>query len=268
MRHRISAGWIFRGGQWVAPAMIVAAILLTACNYPLDDPGPPPRPTVIVITATGPYYEGFDDPESGWLLGDAPNSTGRIEDGMYYLAIKKASTLVWTNQQRVFGDGVYEVDATFVSGPESSAYGLLLLGTRNMASFVYVMITDDGRYDIGTCDQSCDKQESIIGDYTLAYAIRPGDEGNHLRVELAEGTLSLVINGAPVSTIQGFQQEPGLLGFIGESGQYGGFEAAFDNLQVVEEGYELPPPAPQEPGVPTPTIPALIEPSPIPQVTP
>ena len=119
--------------------MIAALTLLTACNLPLD-PGPPPRPTVIVITATGPYYEGFDNPESDWLLGDTPNSTGRIADGMYYLAIKRTNTLAWTNQQRVFGDGVYEVDTTFVSGPESSATGIRPKSMRLRSNYARCLV--------------------------------------------------------------------------------------------------------------------------------
>jgi hypothetical protein len=232
--------------------MAVPAICLTGCNLPLD-PGPPPRSTVIVITAEGPYATGFDDP-ADWLIGETEISDGRVEDGEYLLAIKQPSVLAWTHQQRVFSDGVYEFDARLDSGPEASGFGLLLLGSSDLSSFLYVMITGDGRYDVGTCADSCDEQQSLIGGYTLAYSILSNNQSNHLRLELANGTLNLTINGAPVSAVQGLTYSEGLVGFVGESSPYGGFVAAFDNLQVIEAGGT----PTLEPTSSTPPTPALI----------
>jgi hypothetical protein len=242
-------------------------LILAGCNLPLEPLGSPPRPTVIVLTATGPYYETFDVVSTEWLLGDTDGSAGRIENGEYILTVKTASKLAWTHNARIFGGGVYEFDTTFISGPESSTYGLLLLAESDLSSFVYVTITDDGRYDISYCERWCDIQESLIGGLTLSYSILPGEEGNHIRIELNTGTLSLSINGAPVSQIQGITQASGLVGFIGESSQFGGFEATFDNLSVIEANSGAPTPELITP-LPTPTIPPLIEPSPIPGATP
>jgi hypothetical protein len=247
--------------------LFVAIFILVGCNLPLEPLGSPPRPTVIVLTATGPYYETFDVAGTEWLLGNTDGSAGRIESGEYTLTVKTASKLAWTHNARIFGDGVYEFDTHFISGPESSAYGLLLLAESDLSSFIYVIITDDGRYDIAYCERWCDTQESLIGGLTLSYSILPGEEGNHLRIELAAGMLSLSINGAPVSQIQGITQTPGLVGFIGESSQFGGFEASFDNLSVIEANSGAPTPELITP-LPTATIPPLIEPSPIPRATP
>jgi hypothetical protein len=256
----------FAGARRALPLFVVT-LLLAGCNLPLEPLGSPPRPTVIVLTATGPYYETFDVAGTEWLLGDTDGSAGRVEDGEYIITIKKASTLAWTHNARLFGDGVYEFDTAFISGPESSAYGLLLLAENDLSSFIYVIITDDGRYDIAYCERWCDIQESLIGGLTLSYSILPGEEGNHLRIELTAGTLSLSINGAPVSQIQGITPTSGLVGFIGESSQFGGFEASFDNLSVIEANSGAPTPEPITPQ-PTLTIPPLIEPSPIPGATP
>ncbi len=247
------------------PAGLLCAAGLSACNLPLS-PGPPPRPTVIVITAEGPYVEPFDSPGS-WLIGQTEASIGAVENGEYLLTLLHPSYLAWAHQNRRFGDGVYEVDARFVSGPEASAYGLLLLGSSDLSSFLYVVITDDGRYDIGACQDWCAGQQSLIGGLTVAYAILPGEQSNHLRIELADGSLALSINGAPVSQVSGLNAESGLVGLIGESSQYGGFQAAFDNLQVIEAG--LPPPEPAATAltatpVPEATAPPLIEPTPAP----
>jgi hypothetical protein len=253
------------GARHVVPLFMI--LLLTGCNLPLEPLGSPPHPTVIVLTATGPYYETFDVPNAEWLIGDTENSAGRMENGEYILSVRKASTLAWTHNARVFGDGIYEFDTRFISGPESSAYGLLLLAENDLSSFIYITITDDGRYDISYCERWCDIQESLIGGLTLSYSILPGEDGNHIRVELAAGMLSLTINGAPVSQIQGVTKTSGLIGFIGESTQFGGFEAAFDNLSVIEANTGAPTPEPFTPQ-PTLTIPPLIEPSPIPGVAP
>lgn len=208
------------------------AVILTACS---GDPNvPPPRPTVVVVTAVGPYYTPFDE-AGDWLVGETTHSWGRIEEGRYLLTVKQPEYVAWTHQQRAFGDGTYEVDASLLSGPEASGFGLLLLATSDVGTFFYCMITGDGRYDIGYCQDGCQTQQSLIGGYTLSYAILTDNQTNHLRVDLIDGQLIFWINGSPVSQIGGLTYSSGLVGLIGESSSYGGFEAAFDNLQVVEQ---------------------------------
>lgn len=215
----------------------VAAVFLTGCNLPVQivfpEPGPPPRPTVVVVTAEGPYATGFES-EQGWLVGESAVSYGRVENGQYVLTISEPETLAWTNQQRVFGDGIYEVEATLVHGAEASGFGLLLLGSNDLQSFLYCMITGDGRYDIGYCEDGCEIQESLIGGYTIAPIILPDGQTNYLQVELSEGTLTFSVNGAAVSQVNDLEYSEGLLGLIGESASFGGLEATFDNLRVTE----------------------------------
>ena len=136
--------------RWLSLAGLAVGLVIaiTACQ-----PGrevTPVRPTVVVITAVGPYYVPFDD-SSGWLVGESERSAGRVEDGRYWLAVKEPDYLAWTHQQRVFSDAIYEVDATLARGPEASAFGLLLLGSNDLSSFFYCLVTADGRYDIGYC---------------------------------------------------------------------------------------------------------------------
>jgi hypothetical protein len=213
---------------------LLIGILLTACNMPLSSAAPPPRPTVIVVTAIGPYFASFENLDN-WLIGDSENSAGRIEDGEYLLTLKQPHMVAWANQTRAFSEGIYEVDARLVSGPEASGFGLLLLGSSDMSSFFYCIITGDGRYDVGYCQENCDTEQSLIGGYKLSPAILTENKSNHLRVELAGGRVTFLVNGAPVSQLQNLTYSSGLVGLIGESAQYGGFEAAFDNLSVVEQ---------------------------------
>jgi hypothetical protein len=210
--------------------VLILAIILSSCGIV---PAEPPRPTVIVITAIGPYFASYED-LGDWLVGDSEISAGSIEEGEYYLTIKQPRTLAWASQTRAFGDGIYELDARLISGPEASGFGLLLLGSSDMSSFFYCIITGDGRYDVGFCQENCRIEQSLIGGYKLAPAILTTDRNNHLRVELAAGQITFLVNGAPVSQLQGISYTSGLVGLIGESAQYGGFEAAFDNLSVIE----------------------------------
>src|SRR5574341_72742 len=221
--RRAAAGWFILSG----------ILALVACNFPLGPSGPQGRPTVVVITSVGPYFAAFDD-IGDWLTGDTETSTGAISDGAFHLTLKKPGTLAWTHQQRAASDGVYEFDTWLVSGPEASGFGILLVAATDLSSFLYILITGDGRYDISVCSQTCQDQQSLIGGYQLSYAIIPGSVVNHIRAELRSGTLNLFVNGTPVSTVPGLIYGEGLFGFIGESSQYGGFEAAFDNLQVTE----------------------------------
>jgi hypothetical protein len=246
---------------------LLLAILLAACSDP--NATEPPHPTVIVITASGPYIALFDEPQD-WLVGESDASWGRLVDGEYVLSIKKPQQLAWTNQTRVFGDGIYEVDARLETGPEASGFGMLLIGSNDLSSFLYVLITGDGRYDVGYCDTTCANETSLIGGYKLAPSIVVDNQMNHLKVELNAGTLSLTINGALVSQIQNLSYGRGVIGLIGESSQFGGFEAAFDNFSVVETQPELPtliatvtPVEAVNSATPDPlsTVPALLEPT-------
>lgn len=218
----------------IATEVLVALVVLAACtSTPAATPTYAPPPTVIVITAEGPYQATFDTP-GDWLTGDSDNSAGQVHDGEYYLSVKKPRALAWADEPRIFGDGTYEVNARLVSGPEASGFGLLLMGTSDLGAFFYVMITGDGRYDVGYCEETCGKEQSIIGGYKLAPAILTDNQANHIKVTLDKGQLTLEINGAAVSALQNLVYSRGVVGFIGESDQYGGFEAAFDNLSVVE----------------------------------
>lgn len=212
--------------------VVLLALLAAGCGE--QPPATPPRPTVIVVTASGPYYTSFDE-AGDWLVGGGGKSSGAVLDGAYRLAINEPATLAWTHQPRAFGEGVYEVDARLASGPEASAFGLLLQGSSDLQSFFYVMITGDGRYDIGYCERGCQVQESLIGGFTLGHSILADYQTNRIRVELRGGVLTLSVNGTPLGQVEGLETGEGLVGLIGESAAYGGFEALFDNLQVVED---------------------------------
>jgi hypothetical protein len=212
-----------------------AAVALAACGERV--PSTPPRPTVVVITAEGPYFTGFDT-AGEWLVGGGGSSHGVVQDGVYVLGVEQPDWMAWTRQPRAFGDGVYEVDARLASGAEGSAFGLLLLGSSDLRSFFYCMITGDGRYDVGYCEDACRTQESLTGGFTLGYPILTNGEFNRLRVELQSDELTFIVNGSPLTQVGGLEYGEGLVGLIGESGPYGGFEAEFDNLQVVEGAFQ------------------------------
>jgi hypothetical protein len=188
---------------------------------------------VIVITATGPYFEPFDIADN-WLIGQSEISSGQIVEGRYVLAITQPSMLAWSVEPRAFGDGVYEVDATLISGAEASGFGLVILAAGDMNAFLVATITGDGRYDLGLCERSCTVQQSLVGGYTLNQAILTDNQTNHLRIEARGGTISFSVNGAPVSQLTGLTYQPGLVGLYAESSPYGGMQAAFDNLAVAE----------------------------------
>jgi len=216
--------------------LLLLSIVLAACNTfsQSDEQQPPPRPTVIMITATGPYFETFDRP-GDWLIGQGTRSSGRVENGQYILSIAEPGLFAWTNQQQVFGDGTYELETILISGPEASAFGLIFGADSDLSTFFYAMITGDGRYDIGYCEQSCIVQQSVLEDFTLSDAIRIGTgEVNVLAVALNSGEVTLSINGVAVSRLQDVSYQEGLVGLIGESSQFAGFEVGFDNLSIVE----------------------------------
>jgi hypothetical protein len=192
-----------------------------------------PPPTVIVVTSVGPFRETFDS-QGEWLLGESEISSGRIADGKYVLSVTKSHQLAWTHVRRTFADGIYEVEAQLLSGPEASAFGMIFLVSEDAADFLYFEITGDGRYDVGYCQDSCATQVSLIGDFKLGYTILPAGETNHLRVEINNGSLFFQVNGAPISELHRVEYQPGAVGLLAESSPRGGMEVVFDNFQVTE----------------------------------
>src|SRR6185503_1248049 len=78
-------------------ASLLVVFTLAACSNETPSPAATlPPPTVIVITAEGPYIATFDDPGS-WLVGDSENSMGLVHDGEYFLSIKKPRALAWAD---------------------------------------------------------------------------------------------------------------------------------------------------------------------------
>lgn len=232
-QHEPSSRTARRRGR--AVGLLTAALLMLGCSGEPRTPQPTPRPTVIVVTASGPYYEPFDD-AGDWLVGSGTRSEGLVSGGEFLLKVTEPGYWAWTHQTRAFGEGVYEVTARLVSGPEASAFGLLLLGASDLQSFFYAIISGDGRYDVGYCEAGCAVQESLTGGYQPSAMIVP-NAANRLRVDLQDGELAFSVNGTEISRVAGLEYTDGLAGLIGEAAVYGGFEAAFDDLQVTEEQF-------------------------------
>ncbi|MGF1507093.1 MAG: hypothetical protein ACFB51_18475, partial [Anaerolineae bacterium] len=95
-----------KAGHLMMACLFVCMVTACAPEEPPPEDVIIPRPTVIVVTAEGPYYTTFDTPGS-WLVGDNTRSEGRIVDGRYVMSIREARTLAWTHQTRSFGPGVY-----------------------------------------------------------------------------------------------------------------------------------------------------------------
>ncbi len=206
--------------------------LLFSCINPSSNDQPLPRPTIIIVTATGPYFEGFET-GGGWLVGEGTRSSGSVVDGRYLLTINEPLLFAWTHQQRIFGDGTYAFDTTLISGPEASAYGILFGADENLTQFHYALITGDGRYDIGYCELSCETQQSLIDGFTLNESLFVGiNETNRVLLSLNQGEVVLTINGIAVSRLQDIPYQQGVMGFIGESSRFDGFQVAFDNLSI------------------------------------
>jgi hypothetical protein len=220
-------------------AMGQALILLFLVGCATPEPEVIARPTVIVVTSQGPYYEDFTAAE-GWLTGQTATSVGIVENDEYVMRVLQPNQLVWTYQPRAFGDAVYEADVTFQGGSEASGFGFLFLANAELSQFFYAMITGDGRYDVGFCERSCEQQESLIGGYTLASIILTGYQTNRLRLELDDSELTFIVNGASISQFRGVEISSGLFGFIAETSPYGALEVSFDNLSIIEETASTP----------------------------
>jgi hypothetical protein len=187
---------------------------------------------------TGPgtilFQDDFSDPNSGWLTNDQDLIALDYVDGGYRATVKKnyvASFSTFPNLQ--FDDVSIEADAKFLTGPNSSLFGLLCHATAepDLQSVYEMLITPGGEASIVKVTGVKAGQEKVLtsGKSNL---IHTGTATNHLRMDCSGDHISMYVNGQRLVQVQDSDYPRGRVGFTFGANYDPVFQVLFDNLIV------------------------------------
>lgn len=189
-----------------------------------------------------PYTDAFDDPGSGWIVGERNGSQVGYQDGEYAISVEEPYTNAWGILPIDQADVIIEVDAYPATGTLANDYGVMC--RYNNGTFYYFAITADGFAAIILFDENANQTFTVLtpssGMMASYEAIHTGSEGNHIRAECIGNQLTLTVNGQQIlQAIHHSITRPGDVGLVAGTFEAGGVQVNFDNFSV-SPGYQMP----------------------------
>jgi hypothetical protein len=170
-----------------------------------------------------------------WGVGHSDDVQGMVANGFYDMTVKDNYGLYLATAGENFSDGIYEVEATQLSGPINNGYGMLIRVDYDTDSYYVFEVSGDGFIWIGYCTDLCDEvSESLVGGgWFRSPAVRQGLlETNHLKI-LAEGSrLAFFVNGIQVGRTSDSRLIEGDVAVMVETLGRGDVRVGFDNFVV------------------------------------
>ena len=199
-------------------------------------PTPPPTfPSVVTVT-TIPQVgsilleDDFEDPASGWEIGDYDTGSVGYNGGVYVVTALGNRETMWGTAGRSFDNVIIEVDTTQVSaGPKNdNDYGVVCREQGNGDGY-HMLISGDGYYAIAKAEAG---SFSWLVDWAGSDAIRQGNATNRIRAVCDGPTLTLSANGQRLATAEDTTFASGDIALTATSYEDAPTEIHFDNLTV------------------------------------
>lgn len=230
-------------GDGAVPITVPPTITVTATRSATVTPRPlPSTDTPLAATNTPPgasvmFEDSFDNPNSGWEVGDYDGGSVGYESGSYAISAGGDGKTMWGVSALSFDDAVIEVDATQISAPanNNNDYGVVCREQGNGDGY-YLVISGDGAYAI---IKSKNNEFIYLVEWSSSDAIRRGNATNRIRAICDDAQLTLFVNGTRLASVQDGEFDKGYLGLTATSYETDPTEIRFDNLTVrepVEEG--------------------------------
>lgn len=199
--------------RWTIGAVLLLAVL-AACGGP------------------SPYIETFDEP-GNWRTDSDSEVRGVVENGVYDFTIFADELTSWTTAGENFKDGLYEVEATQVDGPDNNAFGMLFRLDDEQDNFYAFQISGDGFIWIGRYRNGL-AEEPIVNDWWFeSTAIKPGaGQTNKLSVRAEGQNLIFYVNDIEVGRVSDDAFASGDIGLMARSLGQPNVHVQFDNFQV------------------------------------
>ncbi len=190
---------------------------------------------ILLLAACGgqsAYVETFDE-TGNWRTDSDSEVAGVVENGVYDFTIFADELTSWTTAGENFKDGLYEVEATQVDGPDNNAFGLLFRLDDQNDNFYAFQISGDGFVWIGRYRNGI-AEEPIVNDWWFeSTAVKPGDGATNKLSVRAEGqNLIFLVNDIEVGRVSDDAFPSGDIGLMVRSLGQPNVHVQFDNFTV------------------------------------
>ena len=179
-----------------------------------------------------PWEETFDEVGS-WSTGEDAYSRGNVSDGAYVFEVLQNDVSRWAAAGQNFGDGIYELEATPISGPLDNGYGLLFRANPEAGNFYLFKISGDGYVWIGRYRDGAE-EATIIGEHWFeSAAVQQGlNVTNRLTVRAEAGNMIFYVNGQEVGRVTDDSFSAGDVGVLVQTLGGAPVVVHFDSLSV------------------------------------
>ena len=202
-----------RQKKYLIPFLILISLLFVSCG------------------GNDTYEETFDEVGT-WRVDSDSEVSGQVQNGVFDFLVIADELTTWTTAGQNFGDGIYEVEATQVEGPDNNAFGMLFRMDDAENNFYAFLISGDGYVWIGKyLDGLADAP--IVSDWWFeSPAIIRGDNTNKLGVRAEGANLQFFVNDQEVGRVTDSSFRNGDIGLMARSLGQGGVHVQFDNFTV------------------------------------
>ncbi len=190
---------------------------------------------ILLLVACGgqsTYVETFDE-AGNWRTDSDSEVTGVVENGVYDFTIFADELTSWTTAGENFKDGLYEVEATQVDGPDNNAFGMLFRVDDQNDNFYAFQISGDGFVWIGRYRNGI-AEEPIVNDWWFeSTAVKPGTgQTNKLSVQAEGQNLIFYVNDIEVGRVSDDAFPSGDIGLMVRTLGQPNVHVQFDNFKV------------------------------------
>ena len=198
---------------WITPFLALQAPL---------SPSPQQEPGLF-------YEDDFSNTISGWLQESTLQYEYRYENGEYHIQVKARDwwSFVWSTNAGSFTDFDLEIDARLVSGPNSSAYGLVFR-VRDPDNCYRFLVRADGYYQVA---RYRNETWTNLQGWTKSDFINQDNSTNHLKVVCQGYQIEVYVNGNELATVTDDSFAEGYVGVIVNTYEPD-VRIAFDNIEV------------------------------------
>lgn len=184
------------------------------------------------------FIETFDT-QGNWGIGSSEDVEGVVENGVYRMLVKDNYGLYLATAGERFSDGVFEVEATQLSGPINNGFGMLLQLDKSGDSFYVFEVSGDGFVWIGYCSDLCNGESIPLvgGGWFRSTAVNRGlMEKNRIKIVRDGSRMNFFVNGVEVGRTSDDRLQNGDIAVMVETLGRPNVRVAFDNFIVTPPG--------------------------------
>ena len=172
--------------------------------------------------------DNFNDQASGWVNSNPSARYGEYLGGAYQISVKGVGDYgLGFFQDKKFTDEVMSVHVKEVSPADDAFYGIVCRYT-NLENYYLFAVTTDGRYSIQKVENN---QFSVLVPWSYSPII-PVNEEYEISTACVGRSLSLAVNGIPLTQINNASHWRGFPGLVAGTFNSDHFAVGFDDLVI------------------------------------